>query len=356
MGLANMKTVVVTGAAGFLGRSIVEQLITHGVKVKAVIRADSSSNKLLWNNHPLVELVEIDLATESAPRLISNMFSTLDPSTTVLIHAAAASSGDDKVHLEQTIEPTKRIFEAMGQNNMRRAILISSLSVYGYSSIPDYAQLDETSPTETYINFRDGYCRAKTEQERVAILAAQSDGIAVSILRPGLLYSAEHFWSPRLGFTKGTIGINIGSYAPLPLISVDDCANAIILAAMRDTFASDIYIPKDISGGESGALEFINIIGDEQPTQREYLTLLRTYSNYKRKNVVTIPWGIAKRVAKLFFLMGTVYPKLISTLPLIMIEPAFQARFKPLRYSNCRLKDRLGWSANSNLISNLKRT
>lgn len=354
MEVANMKTAIVTGAAGFLGGNIVEQLLNHGIEVKTVIRPDRIKDKLLWKNHPLVEFIEIDLSMETAFDLLSEALSTLDKDTTVLIHAAAAYSSDDDVHSKQTIEPTRQIFKAMAENNMHRVILVSSLSVYGYSSLPDYAQLDETSSSETYTNFRDGYSRAKTEQEKIAILAAQVDGITVTVLRPGMIYSADKLWSPRLGFTKGTFGVNIGNLAPLPLISVNDCANAIILAAMRDTVISDIYIPKDASGRQIGALEYINIVGDEQPTQKEYLALLRTYSDLTRKNMVTIPWWLAKKISKLFFLVGILNQKFISMLPVIMIEPALHARFKPLKYSNCRLKDRLGWKPTTDLISILK--
>lgn len=355
MVVAAMKTAIVTGATGFLGQNIVVQLLNRGIEVKAVIRPGRGIDKLSWKAHPLVEFIEIDLAMVTAFDLLSKMLSILNKDSTVLIHTAAAYSNDDEVHSKQTIEPTRQVFKAMAQNGMRRIVLVSSLSIYGYSSLPDYAQLDETSSSETYINFRDGYCRAKTEQEKIAILAAQVDGITVTIARPGMIYSADNLWSPRLGFTVGAIGINIGNLAPLPLISVDDCANAIILSAMRVTFISDIYIPMDAADKQMGALEYINIIGDEQPTQKEFLALLRTHNNSKRKDIITIPWWFVKNISKLFFLVGIINQKFISILPIVMIEPALHARFKPLKYSNCRLKDRLGWKPTTDLISILKK-
>jgi nucleoside-diphosphate-sugar epimerase len=349
-----MKVAIVTGAAGFLGRDIVDQLLNRNIEVKAIVRPGRSRDKLSWKAHSLVEFIEIDLSLDTTFNILTEMLSFLDKDSTVLIHTVATYSNNDDVHLKQTIEPTRQLFKAMAKSGTHRIVLVSSLSVYGYSSLPDYAQLDETSSSETYINFRDGYCRAKMEQEKIAILAAQVDGATVTIVRPGMIYSADNLWSTRLGFTKGSIGINIGNLAPLPLVSVEDCANAIILAAIRANFISDIYIPKDTTNRHIGALEYINIIGDEQPTQKEFLALLRVHNNFKRKNIVTIPWWLVKNISKLLFLVGILDKKIIATLPVIMIEPALHARFKPLKYSNCRLKDRLNWKPTIDLISILK--
>lgn len=353
MGAVKRKTFIITGAAGFLGNRIVQQALNRGHDVKAIIRPGRDVRGLSWKDNSMVELVEIDLAdAETIFESISSLISKLDHGNLTFVHAAASFTGNDAVHSVQTVEPTRQVFKTLKAYAVQRVVLISSICVYGFSSLPDNAQLDELTPRETFLHYRDSYCKAKIAQEEIAILAAQDSNFIISVLRPGLIYGPERLWSSRLGFSKGFGGVAIGGNAPLPLISVDDCASAVVLAAERESFFSDVYIKKN--GLEPpGSLEYINLVGDEQLVQNKYLKIIEQHCRDAQKGFITIPWEFMKQVSKIVSLTGVFCPKLIAKLPLLLLEPSLHARFKPLKYSNCRLKDRLGWNSKSSLIPNL---
>ena len=56
-----MKTVIVTGATGFIGYHLTKRLSSLGFKVYAIIRPNSN-NKHRLENLPQIEVVDLDMA------------------------------------------------------------------------------------------------------------------------------------------------------------------------------------------------------------------------------------------------------------------------------------------------------
>lgn len=343
---ATLNTLIVTGASGFLGQEIVAQALNSGLAVKAIVRQKQKLAENTWYQHPALDIIEADLATESSIQQLVQALTGLNLQHTCLIHTVSAMTGDDKTHAEHTITPLKHVLSAMQLIGLQRLVLFSSLSVYGYSVLFDGNQLDETSPTESYLNCRDAYCRAKLKQEHMAIQAAQQQGFIITVLRPGVIYGPNRYWSARLGIKKGAFALLIGSSALLPLIHVQECANATVLAAKSRVEHSDIQF---------GRLEIINVIGDDVCNQKDYLAQLKHNKRLSLKLAVTVPWKLVKTTAKFLFLITSVIPKLSAVIPTLLLEPALHARFKPLKYNNSRLKQRLAWQARENLSAYLKR-
>lgn len=334
---------LVTGAAGFLGQRLVAQALARGHQVLAVVRPGSGLSGLAWADKEGVEVVRLDLATESAVDTLKTLLADGGDDTRV-IHAAGLLDGNDLAQRQGTVEPTRRLLGAMHAAGCRRLVLISSLSVYGYAALPTGAQLDETTPTEADPDQRDAYCRAKLAQEALTLAAAQRHGLAVMTLRPGMIYGPGRWWSARLGMTKGPIGFIFGRAAALPLCHVEHCAAAALLAAERRIGANDFFVGPDASG-HYGAFEVINVIDDVQPSQRAYLAMLRRHVAGMPALVVQLPWGLLRRLAGLASLAALALPPLRPRLPGLLRPASLHARCKPLRYSNCRLHDRLGWHA-----------
>jgi len=258
-----------------------------------------------------------------------------------VVHAAALMSGDDALHGAQTVAPTHHLIEAMLQARVRRLVLLSSLSVYGYVALPEGVQLDETSPLETDTAGRDAYCRAKLAQETLVLAAAQTRGLHVTSLRAGAMFGPGRLWTSRIGIAKGGLGLVLGGNARVPLSYVEHCAEAALLAAERKQIISDVRaLPAE--GGRAGAFEAINVVDDDLPTQRQYAMLLRRNAGGPA-TLLRLPWGLLKKAGAAFALAGLVMPRMVSKLPAVLRQPAMHARIKPLRYSNCRLHDRLGW-------------
>ena len=349
-----MMRLLVTGAAGFLGQRLVMQALARGHRVVAVVRPGRDLAGLAWAGKADVEVVRLDLASESAVDALGLLLAAGEGGGegegTVVIHAAGSLSGDDAMQQRDSIEPTRRLInamrdatrDAMHRVGCRRLVLISSLSVYGYAALPTGAQLDETTPTEPEPTQRDAYCRAKLAQEGLALEAAQLHGLVVTALRPGMIFGPGRWWSARLGIAKGPLGFILGGAAALPLCHVDHCAAAALLAAERPSHAGDVFVAPDASG-HCGAFEVINVIDDVQPSQRAYLAMLRRHVAGMPSLVVRLPWGLLRRLAGLASLVALAVPPLHTRLPGLLRPASLHARCKPLRFSNCRLHDRLGW-------------
>ena len=330
---------LVTGAAGFLGRQIVSRALARGHAVLAVVRPGCDVSACGWFGKDLVTVIEADLAANRVCTLLQEILAGVD----AVVHAAGALTGSDAEHVHTTVQPTQTLTDAMLNSGCRRLVLISSLSVYGYAALPDGCQLDETTPTEPDSQQRDAYFRAKLAQEAVVLKAAQCQGLIVSVLRPGMIYGPGRWWSARLGVRIGPLVLVPGGRAALPLCHLANAAMAAVLAAERDSVQSDVFVLAD-PAGQCGGLEVINLIDDVQPTQATYLRELRKTVPGTPAVVVLVPWGVMRRLAVTVSLASLFVPAIQSRLPGWLRPASLHARCKPLRFSNCRLHDRLGWT------------
>lgn len=125
-----MKTVLITGGAGFVGSYLCKKFNLLGYKVVA---ADDLSNGLALNLTSDTIFEEIDLSSFSA-------FNALDKySFDLIIHCAAQSSNalsflDIEKDMKSNLISTYNILEYSKKNKIRRLIYTSTLSIYGQPS------------------------------------------------------------------------------------------------------------------------------------------------------------------------------------------------------------------------------
>lgn len=314
-----MSRIVVTGAAGHLGRRIVASARAAGHEVTALVRGAPPPD---WDGDEGVTVVVRDLVEAD----LSEVFE----GARAVIHAAAGQ-GDDAAHARDTLKATRAVVGATGQET--RLVLVSSFSVYAVAGMPDGATLDETSPVEPDGLARDAYARAKIAQERIAVAAAQKDGCDLWILRPGAIYGPGRTWTARLGWQKAGRVICPGGDARVPAIHVDHAATALVAAAA----AEDRGWPDDLPVLRgAGRIRIVNLVDPDPPTQRDWLRA----AGHDR--IVTLPRRALMRGGSLLGLAGALWPGLGRRLPRALGEPVLAARFKPLRYSTARAEDRLG--------------
>ena len=317
-----MSRIVVTGAAGFLGRAIVAAARGAGHEVTAMVRGEGLAE---WANDAGITLARADLAAATG---LAEAFQ----GARAVIHAAAGH-GDDAAHARDTIAATSAVVGAIRPGT--RLVLVSSFSVYAVAAMPDGSTLDETSPVERDAAGRDAYARGKLGQEKLAVRAAQTEGCDLWILRVGTLYGPGHTWTARLGWEKGGRVLCPGGDAAVPAIHVDHAAQGLVAAAV----AEDRGWPDDfpvLKGG--GRALIVNLVDPEPPTQRAWLREIG-----RDRSVVPIPRRPLMRMAGALDLAGGIAPAFGRRVPNALGEAVLAARFKPLRYATARAEDRLGY-------------
>jgi UDP-glucose 4-epimerase len=319
-----VKRVLVTGANGFLGRHVVAELLDRGHEVRAMARPSADLDELGWPGS--VEVFRADLRVDD----LGAAFDGVD----VLIHLAAAMRGTAQEQMASTVEGTGRLLAAMGRSRTGRLVLVSSLSVYDWSAT--VGTLTEDSPLEADLGQRDAYAAAKSEQERLVRREAAAKGWALTVLRPGYIWGPGHTNLPGLGQKVGPLYLVIGPSTRLPLTYVENCASCCVEAAEN---------PRAVG-------QTLNVIDDDEQRAWSFLgeQLRRSGGRAWR---VPVPYGLAMAACRTgHALLG----KVVRTLPGLLVPRRFEARFKPLRFSNRKARELLGWRPPLDFAESQRRT
>ena len=318
---------LVTGANGFLGQRVVAALLAQGHTVRALVRPATSTDKLGWPAS--VEIVRGDLRSS---RELVPAFDGVD----VLVHLAAAVTGGEDAMFASTVSGTERLLTAMAGSACRRIVLASSFAVYDWSAIR--GTLDESSPVETGRDLyaRDGYTIAKAWQERVTRRFAAEHGWDLTVLRPGFIWGRDHGYLSACGQQIGRLHVVIGPFSHLPLTHVDNCA---------DLFARAAADPR-------AAGQTLNVV--DGPGERIWSYL---GDHLKRSGEggfrIPFPYTVAFGIVSAAF--ATVF-KRNEKLPHVLVPCRFESRLKPLRYTNRRAQEVLGWRPPLDYAECLRRT
>ena len=130
-----MKKVVVTGAAGFIGSNLVDDLLVRGLDVLGLDNFSSGNVKFLESakEHPNFNIISCDLLDQSSVEKY------LDGSDFVFHFAANADVRFGTEHpskdLEQNTIATFNVLEAMRKNSIQNIVFASSAVMYGEAQI-----------------------------------------------------------------------------------------------------------------------------------------------------------------------------------------------------------------------------
>lgn len=241
--MATGSNVVLTGAAGSLGRRVAERLAS-APDVAGVLALDLVEPRSLGAG---TTFAAADLATAELKPLLEGA------DTVVHLAFAAGPELDDDGTARANVEGTRRLLDAAGAVGVRHVVLVSSATVYGaWPANP--VPLTEEAPIRP--NPGAGYPVQKAEIERLgAEWAAGHPGSTVTVLRPAVAVAeGERSWLARsLGLTAG---VRAGTDdPPLQLLHLDDLADAVELAR-RERLDGPYNVAPDgwLSGEEARAL------------------------------------------------------------------------------------------------------
>jgi nucleoside-diphosphate-sugar epimerase len=226
-------TVLLTGASGFLGSHIAEQLSRAGRQVRALVRKSSDTRAL--ERLAGVELVQgaVD-DRDSLERAVSG--------ATHVIHAAGVVKAKSPAdfHFVNT-GGTVNLLDAVRTQapDLTRFVLVSSLAVVGPSTDGSPVDGDRKPAPVT------DYGRSKLGAERAA--RAVQDDVPVTIIRPPAIYgprdrevlalfkAVQYGVMPVMGSTQRGMSVVFGP----------DCAAACIAALDAPTQSGNAYFVED---------------------------------------------------------------------------------------------------------------
>ena len=306
---------LVTGANGFLGRNVVRALPARGIEVRAMVRPAARLEGLDWPSS--VEVFRADLRTS---RDLSRAFEGVD----MLLHLAAVVSGGEDAQFAGTVAGTERLLEAMAATACQRLVLCGSFSVYNYSLTG--GTLDEDSPLHQTPDLytRDGYSISKWWQERVTRRFAEKHGWDLTVLRPGFIWGRDHSYLAALGQQFGRHHLVIGPLTRMPMTHVENCADAFVLAAVDARARGQTFNVVDGPGERIWTYLSDYVRGSDRPGWR-----------------LPVPYWLSIMMVRLAF--ATVF-RTATKVPSILIPRRLEARLKPLRFENRRLRETLGWT------------
>jgi nucleoside-diphosphate-sugar epimerase len=222
-----MKSVLVTGAGGYIGVPTCELLLDNGYRVVAVDRFFFGQDKIAsLADHPNFEVVVDDLRSLDA-RALSNVDAVIDMAG---LSNDASADIDPKLTMQINSEGGSSLARSAKEAGIRRYVYSSSASVYGAGTKEHLTETDDCKP-------QTEYARSKLGVE------ATLHELADSTFEPVILRNATVFGlAPRMRFD---LAINImtlrawrdrviyimgGGDQWRPFVHVNDVARALLLA------------------------------------------------------------------------------------------------------------------------------
>ena len=328
-GVTGLK-VLVTGASGFLGRHVVAEFLRRGHAVRAMVRpaARVDPAELGWDGD--VELTRADLR---AARDLPDAFGGVD----ALVHLAAAVTGGEEVQFAASVIGTEKLLAAMAASSCRRLVLASSFSVYDWSAIR--GALTEDSPLEAHLYDRDGYAVAKFWQEKVARRLSEENGWDLTVLRPGFIWGRGNEYLFGVGQTAGSFEVVIGPTRQMPLTHVENCAYAFVTATEKQEAIGKTF----------------NVVDGHDVSVWRYAGEYHRRFGVRRRRV-PVPYWLGMLATRVIQRASKAIFKGKGKLPSLFVPCRFEARFKPLKFSNDKLRNVLGWKPPLNFEQCLRRT
>lgn len=225
--------ILLTGASGFLGSHIAEQLDKQGAEVRALVRPTSDTRFL-----EALERVTLVMGTMSDRDSLLAATEGVDG----IIHAAGLVKAKEPADFYATNEQgTVNLLDAAKHNasDIERFVLVSSLTVMGPSQDGRPIQADASPNPVTH------YGRSKLAAERAA--RAEAHSLPVTIIRPPMIYGPRD--REILPFFKsvqlGVLPLTGSPSSKLSAIYVADCAAACIKALDANVPSGSTYFVED---------------------------------------------------------------------------------------------------------------
>lgn len=219
--------VLVTGAGGFIGSRLVEQLIDAGAQVKVLLRSGIQFERF---EHLGCRPLRGDITLpETLPPAVEGC---------QLVFHCAFGGGDLEESRRVNVEGTLNLLRAAKASGTRRVVHVSSVAVHG-TRLP--AVVHESQP---YVTDGSPYEVSKAEGERAALGFGGENGLEVVVIRPTLVYGpGSQTWTLKLvqRVKYDRVILVAGGTGITNVVYVDDVTWAMMLAAVAPGVAGEAF-------------------------------------------------------------------------------------------------------------------
>ncbi|MBU4306922.1 MAG: NAD-dependent epimerase/dehydratase family protein [Candidatus Aminicenantes bacterium] len=225
-GFFDEKRALVTGAGGFIGSHVVEQLVDRGYEVVCLMKYGENPR---WIRDLPVRLVEGDLLDHDSLRRAT-------AGVPLVIHLAGRLGGWANAAMidEVNISGTRSLFEAFRDygRNQRRFLFVSSLAAVGGTPPAGiYDESHEAAPISDY-----GWSKLRAERYLL------DQDIPATVVRLPLVYGPRGFRGMYPLFKLAARGLQLSIGKTSSIVGfVEDIARGIIQAAENATAAGEVY-------------------------------------------------------------------------------------------------------------------
>jgi nucleoside-diphosphate-sugar epimerase len=322
--------ILVTGSNGFIGAKVVEILLKYGFKnLRCFVRPSSQLGRLN-------RILEYSRAGKNAELFTGDLLSREDccqavEGVSVIYHLAAGFDKSFAGAFMNSALATRNLMDAFLERGLpKRFVNVSSFAVYSNRGLKRGDLLDETCALEDAPQDRyDAYGFGKLKQEELVREYGRTCGLPHVIVRPGAVFGpGKRDLSGRIGIDTFGFFIHMGGSNLLPLTYVDNCAEAIVLAGIKDVASGEVF----------------NVVDDGLLTSKQFLRAYR--QKFHAPFCLRIPYPVA-------YILCLLWEK-YSHWSKGQLPPAFNRRrcaaeWKGNRFSNQKLREKLGWKPRINM-------
>jgi nucleoside-diphosphate-sugar epimerase len=330
-------TILITGAAGFIGSRLVQDLLDRGFQnLRCLVRPSSDVAAL--------EALAARGAGKGRVSVVTGNLSSVEDCRVAtkdvrIVYHLAAGRGEKSYPdaFMNSVVTTRNLLEAtLLHKCLRRFVNVSSFTVYSNQQKASGKLLDENCPVESHPERRgEAYCFAKVRQDDIVNEYAAKFGIPCVTVRPGYVYGpGKQAITGRVGISPFGIFLHLGGSTTIPFTYVDNCAAAIALAGLREGVDGEVF----------------NVVDDDLPTSRQFLRLYKR--KVKRIRSVYVPHFASYALCYLWQKYSAWSQE---QLPPVFNCARWHANWKKTRYSNAKVKRLLGWNMQVPTGEGLKR-
>jgi nucleoside-diphosphate-sugar epimerase len=220
-----MSYLLVTGAAGFVGRAVCFEALARGIRVRGISRSQID----LPNGVEKVVLGDIDGSTDWG-EVLSGCISVVHLAARVHVSHEAITDPLSAYRLVNVLG-TLRLARQAAERGVRRFVYISSIGVNGASTgYKPFNSEDEARP-------HSPYAQSKYEAELELQALASATGMEVVIIRPPLIYG------PDAPGNFGSLMRWLHTGMPLPLGAINNRRSLVALDNLVDLILTCVHHP-----------------------------------------------------------------------------------------------------------------